>query len=251
MILVDPHQWHAVSTGAAAAAAAAAAPPLTDGLGSTISSLDQEMKDILVNTKGDDYTKAQLYQQALHRYLKLADKYRQKPLGTVHVPTTHQVPKDELIVAPRDNNSVEMSTSRVVNSVPKHLRNKAELLMNYIKDIPNVSWDEKNQLIVENKVVEGTNVIDLANDLLRERKSVQPPKGWTILANALKTSNVPREVIGNPVRWHWIQQVDVSKKEEEDQQPQESRATPLSRRQRRRSHSLTPTPKIQQWETWR
>ena len=150
------------------------------GLASSISSLDRDMKHILLDASMDDYTKAHLYQQALQRYLVLADKYRHKPLGKVEI-TTPQ-PTLGLRSTEEDLNKIK---STVIQNVPNQFRNKAELLWNHIEKIPDISWDGKNQLVLGNETVEGSNVIDLVNDLVRQRKSRQPPKGWTSLANAL------------------------------------------------------------------
>ena len=45
----------------------------------------------------------------------------------------------------------------------------------------------------------GSNIIDLVNDTLRQRKHPEP-KGWQTFAQMLKESNVPRDYVGNKKR---------------------------------------------------
>ena len=204
MILVDPLKWEnrPVST-----------QPITDGLATSLTYLDQDMKDILSNNDIDDYSKAQAYQQILQRYMLQSEKYRNKPIGRI------ENVSDTKPLNSTDNNSSNLKSdttdvykqeqsdfeSRVLKTVPRYLKPKASLLINYLKDIPNITWDSKDQLINDSRTIEGSNGVDLINDLLRDRKTLKPPQGWDILASALKKSNVPKEIIGNSSRWSWIQ----------------------------------------------
>ena len=76
MFLVDPSKWKETSRDVSS---------LRDGLVTTISALDQEMKDILSNNEIDDRTKAQSYQQLLQRYILQNNKYRQRPVGRIEI----------------------------------------------------------------------------------------------------------------------------------------------------------------------
>ncbi|KAL4229208.1 hypothetical protein ACF0H5_012247 [Mactra antiquata] len=64
-------------------------------------------------------------------------------------------------------------------------------------------------------------MIDLVNDVLRQRKSSNP-HGWEQFSRGLRDVNVPQEVVGNKRRWSWIQNLDRYKEsdEEEDDQDQ-------------------------------
>ena len=73
MLLVDPVQLQTRQR------------PVPDALGTTISTLDQTINDILADNTVDEYTKARQYSQALQRYLTLSDKYRDQPLGKVEI----------------------------------------------------------------------------------------------------------------------------------------------------------------------
>ena len=49
-----------------------------------------------------------------------------------------------------------------------------------------------------------TNVINLVNDVLRNRKTFVP-NGWKIFCKALGKLNVPQDLIGNKLRWNYMQ----------------------------------------------
>ena len=55
-----------------------------------------------------------------------------------------------------------------------------------------------------NVPVPGSNIVDLVNDALRKRKSLQPV-GWKMFPRGLKDVNAPMDLIGNPERWTYIQ----------------------------------------------
>ncbi|CAH1370740.1 unnamed protein product, partial [Tenebrio molitor] len=66
-----------------------------------------------------------------------------------------------------------------------------------LKNTPSITWDNRGVVSIENIVIPDSNVTDLINDILRHRKSMPDPKGWQIFAEALKSINMPFEVIGN------------------------------------------------------
>jgi hypothetical protein len=57
----------------------------------------------------------------------------------------------------------------VLESVPKLMAHKAALLLRRLKGNPDIDWDESGQLIVKGVKVKRTNVVDLVNDVLRQR----------------------------------------------------------------------------------
>ena len=64
--------------------------------------------------------------------------------------------------------------------------------------------------------IHGSNIIDLINDAIRQRKGVEP-RGWKKFSKALHESSIPQEVIGNSRRWKPMQKShDTSEGEESD-----------------------------------
>ena len=192
MILVDPQQWK-VSKGMTQ--------PISDGLSTTISSLDRDMNAILENQDYDPYTKAKTYQQALNRYLLLSDKFRDKPLGKIELTNSKQL---ETSTPSTTENGIDLK-SKILGSIPKNLQTKASSLIDYIKDIPDIKWDQNLQLLIRDQIVQGSNAIDLIHDLIRHRKTSIAPIGWEQFISTLAKRNIPKEFIGNPSRLQWLE----------------------------------------------
>ena len=97
---------------------------------------------------------------------------------------------------------------RILQSVPKTMQRKAELLLNMVKDNENLVWDNHGVVSYKGKRLPGSNIIDLINDSLRLRKGIEP-RGWETFSKALHESNVPQEVIGNQARWKWMHKQNI------------------------------------------
>ena len=121
---------------------------------------------------------------------------------------------------------------QILQSVPKTMQRKAELLLGMIKNNNNLTWDEQGVVSYKGKRIHGSNIIDLINDTIRQRKGVEP-RGWKTFSKALHESNIPQEVIGNPSRWKWMQ-TNTSDGEESD------RFTPKSVQKSVRKSLKTP-----------
>ena len=107
---------------------------------------------------------------------------------------------------------------QILQSVPQTMQRKAELLLGMIKNNNNLTWDEQGVVSYKGKRILGSNIIDLINDAIRQRKGVEP-RGWKtfFFSKASHESNIPQEVIGNLSRWKWMQKShDTSDGEESD-----------------------------------
>ena len=169
--------------------------PLPDPLGRSLISLDQTMQGILQNhTIGDDYAKAQLYSQALQRYLRQADQYREKPFGRVTLNENESAAKD------KPGEDVSLIKSLLRETLPESLIRGGTNLADAMDTLPGVSWDDKLQLIVDGKTVQNSNIVALLGDLARKKKMSKPPKGMAELLGVLKERNFPRSLIPNEAR---------------------------------------------------
>jgi hypothetical protein len=54
-----------------------------------------------------------------------------------------------------------------------------------MKSCPDISWNEKGELKCKGETVQGSNVVDLVNDVLRKRKYFNP-QGWETFGEALR-----------------------------------------------------------------
>lgn len=180
--------------------------PVPDALADSLSALDQEMKAILENADIPHSEKATRYHQVLQRYLTLGAQFRHRPLGKVEItgpPSLGNVSEGSAgPTAPQVEDKIE---KRVLASVPKTMEKKARLLLEHVKDVPDLSWDERGQLIYKGSTIPGSNMADLINDMLRARKRASDPKGWEYFAAGLKDSNISRELVGHAGRWRFME----------------------------------------------
>lgn len=187
MVLVPQELAHQVQTNHYHAQA-----PTYQGL----NGLDEEMQTILRRTDIPKDERVKLYQQALVNYINLNQRLNQPISVKVESETTTE-----------EKNPTTMSwSSRVLDNVPKTLKKKAEQLMIFIEQAPNnvLHFNKQGELVVNEKTVEGTHIVDLINDTLRSRKNLKP-KGWEEFTNALAHIHPPQELIGNDDRWHHIE----------------------------------------------
>ncbi|KAF4526816.1 hypothetical protein B566_EDAN015143 [Ephemera danica] len=107
--------------------------------------------------------------------------------------------------------------------VETRLSRKAKLLLHLLSRSSIISWDDSGRVTINNQLLHGSNIIDLLNDVLRNRKH-SSPVGWEPFAHVLASLNVPREFINNDQRWTYIQRLngehhDTSDDEDEYPEP--------------------------------
>ena len=95
-----------------------------------------------------------------------------------------------------ENNKLPESISSKINqqimdSVPTTMKKKARL-----QDHPNLSWDEDGIIKMYGQPIPGSNIIDLVNDVLRQRKGIEST-GWQLVAEGLRAMNDPQDFVGN------------------------------------------------------
>ena len=207
-------------------------PPVTQ----TLRNLDVEMSEILSNKHLDDEEKAKLYNQALQRYLKFYDQRKAQPL---HVKLTsskaeetplQQEKSDTLTESlPTETSEDPAIEQEVMKSVHKVYKTGARQLLDKIKDNRDVlHWNNKGELLYEEKAISGSHLVDLVNDILRHRKGFEPV-GWSVFARGLARMNVPENLVRNPQRQSAVREFKTRLKDK----------TPTSPHSR---WLLTPTP---------
>jgi hypothetical protein len=102
------------------------------------------------------------------RYLNVHDDYRPRPVAVALEPV-----KQDLII------------NKILESVPKTMKAKAQLLLKKMKSSPDISWNEKGELKYKGETVQGSNVVDLVNDVLRKRKCFNPQE-WETFGETLR-----------------------------------------------------------------
>jgi hypothetical protein len=105
----------------------------------------------------------------------------------------------------------------ILESVPKTMNTKAELLVRKMKADPNIASSEKGELKYKGETVRGSNVVDLVSDVLRKRKCFNP-QGWETFGETLREANVPQDLIGHEDRWRYISQTKRTPRSRTQQQ---------------------------------
>ena len=114
----------------------------------------------------------------------------------------------------------------VIKSVPKLYKTGARQLLDKIKENRDVlHWNDKGELVHENKPISGSHMVDLVNDMLRHRKGFDPV-GWFVFAKGLARMNVPENIVCNPQRQSAIREFKTRVREETPESPTRWLPTP-------------------------
>lgn len=159
-----------------------------------ISKLDKDMREVL-ESNANDIDKWKMYQQVLQRYLHFVNNLR-KP---VEIPVLNEVEQSDGI-----NN--QMNVADIIKMVPKTFRNKANILLNYLRNEQGaIEWDNKGTVTIRNKLIPNSNIVDLVNETLKTKKSTDSV-GLLDFATLLQELNVPLEIVGNKTLKQYIQE---------------------------------------------
>ena len=154
---------------------------------SATASLQRDLSSVMADEDMSEAEKAQLFGETLHKFQSAHKKALQ----------------DQSLKLPSVISSSSRMNQLVLDSVPSTMKRKAQLLLNILKDNPNMTWDDDGTVKLYGKAIEGSNIIDLVNDVLRHRKGSEPT-GWQPFAEGLREMNIPQDVIGNRERWEWM-----------------------------------------------
>ena len=112
-----------------------------------------------------------------------------KPVETLKPEESEETSKES--TAEAETIPTSAIEQELMKSVPKLYKAGVRQLLDKIKEHRDVlNWNEKKELIYENKPITGSHVVDLVNDMLRHRKGFEPV-GWSVFAWGLARMNVP------------------------------------------------------------
>jgi len=94
------------------------------------------------------------------------------------------------------------SIEEILESVPKSYHKHANLLMKYLfrKVLDRISRDEHGIVIIDGNIVKDSNITDLINDAMREKKTVKAAGNQ--FARLLRISNIPFALVRNKRLYH-------------------------------------------------
>lgn len=183
---------------------------------SQTSDLQKQMGEVLQNESLSESEKAQHYGQVLQKFQLSHQKAREPATLAVPAPAAQaQVPAVPAAQGAQGAQAAPATlTDRILESVPNTMRRKTQLLLHFLQNHPHMSWNEQGMLEYHGKPIQGSNIIDLVNDVIRHRKG-SDPRGWEQFSSGLRDVNVPQEVVGNKRRWSWMQKADPDSEEDE------------------------------------
>ena len=159
---------------------------------SATASLQNDLSSVMANEDLSEAERSQLYVQTLYKF-KTAHEKALKEQSSKLLPS----------LAKTTTSTHSKINQLIVDSVPKMFKRKAQLLLSILQDNPNMSWDDDGTVKLYGKPILGSNIIDLVNDVVRQRKGSEPT-GWQPFAEGLRELNILQDVIGNRERWDWM-----------------------------------------------
>ena len=180
-----------------------------------LSNLDGSIRAIL-ETKGmSDKEKLVEYNRALHRYLQVSKHDpTNKPIPvTIHDQSDDRGTKPDTSTLNNNHDDDEKDDTlkeEVLKVLPPSARHRGKLLLDHLfKKNPGQNlYNSRRELMYNNDVVHGSNIIDLIYDLMKGRKS-NKPVGWREFMNLLIEINTPESLIINPTSRSMLQELKV------------------------------------------
>ena len=161
-----------------------------------VQALEEDLSVILDDKNLDDTSK-------MKRYAELLRQYMTYDIKTKASPTVRLLPNLQPETLQPEKQTI---TQDILESVPKTLKHKATQLLQKLASSNILTWNDKGELIANERTIQGSNIVDLVNETLRKRKSATPTLGIQDFVKGLAQLNAPRELIGNPDRWREISQ---------------------------------------------
>lgn len=201
-----------------------------------LSLLDSKMKSILEDESISDEVKLKNYYNTLRRFGAIEENALQTPPIPVKV---HEDSGEKI------QSSDEIN---VINSVPKLYRPQARLLLQFLRENKDISWNKSREMLYKGRRIPSSNLYDLVSDFSRNSKSQNPASGWKELATALKEQNIPARAIGNRKRLDFIQNKIDPPLFDDSGSEYELYSPARKKKQKRKKRSFTPQrqPKLKQ-----
>lgn len=88
----------------------------------------------------------------------------------------------------------QLDEDSILLCIPKSRQYKAKALLNYIQHIPNMTWNDKGEVILDNEVISGSHISDVVKRCIFEYKDFCPV-GLKPFYCFLLNNNVPKGLI--------------------------------------------------------
>ena len=215
---------------------------LVPPLNSQVKELDSEMGNVLDRQDISADEKVKMYDQTFQRFLNYYDKRMNKPVRVDVVKPEDTQPIDVQQAEPFETpDEVE---NDIIESVPATMQSRARQLVKKLKENKEfVRWNDQGQMIFKGRTIPGTNIVDLVNDTLRQRKNFNPP-GWELFSKALGNLNVPESIVRNAKRLKIVKEYKTKdiRNTEPQTEPVEIQRTPVAMKTRRKRRKINASP---------
>lgn len=152
-----------------------------------VEKIDGEMNEILNSKNLSDYEKTEQYNSKLEDYIKnfqaaitnsRAEALFGKPVTTSEssLPITSVKPT---------------SLTEVLPNIPDSYQQQAKRLAQFIQSNQSFSWNENGELKYKDTTIDGSDIVKLLNDAVRNRNPSSTKSAFGEFINALKTEGYP------------------------------------------------------------
>jgi hypothetical protein len=99
--------------------------------------------------------------------------------------------------------------TEILESVPTSMRHKAKRLIRIVKENPHLAWNERGELIYNQTIINGSNIVELFNDIFRNRNiGGERALGWREFSEGLaQSSEISKDLVSNYASWKVISQI--------------------------------------------
>ena len=132
----------------------------------------------------------QVYNPLQNKFQTLSNQYdKQEVITDPYVRNQRQGETLNSMIQMKDN-----IRQQLIQVTPKPYQSRAENLFNFISD--KLPTNERGEIINDDgKVIEGSNIADLIQHAVRDRRRNMIPNGWDEFKDILKNSNAPRMIL--------------------------------------------------------
>ena len=123
---------------------------------------EEKLHDLLQNQQLSSDQKMKLYNHELQKIMDSANSTKSE-----NIEKEQDSDDEEVSFAVHDNKS--QIEREVLALLPCSLQTKGKLLLERLK-ANNITWNTTGELIINSQRYDGTNIIDLVNDIMREPK---------------------------------------------------------------------------------
>ena len=217
--------------------------PPTDPLLREMNTLDRTMEGTLANPALSDLSKSQKMNSLLSRHDNVTRQFQNRPppVVTVQEPGEPEEPEEDL--------GQDQWYTKIVDSVPPTLKQKAKNLLDHMKGSEHVRWDADGRVVVDDAPLLNTNVLDLVHSVTRKRSAASVPRGVENFLEALERINTPTELLPNA---NAIRE-ELLKKRAQEVRRKEAKAsfevTPSRPQKRRKKSGRSPGLDLSRWES--